>query len=101
MGCSVSAVSACTGCEDGVMNGGESGVDCGGSTSCPRCGEGNSCFVSTDCGVGLECSAFGTCIGEISVVVVLCYCESVTEILNGVFSQRPVLRARRSTLLRM
>ncbi|HEY4159931.1 MAG TPA: cellulose binding domain-containing protein, partial [Polyangiaceae bacterium] len=36
-------------CNDGVKNQGESGVDCGGSTSCARCGTGLSCTAGSDC----------------------------------------------------
>lgn len=34
-------------CADGVKNGNESAVDCGGS--CPRCGNGNACNNRNDC----------------------------------------------------
>ncbi len=35
-------------CTDGVRNGDETGVDCGGGT-CPGCGDGGACGVRTDC----------------------------------------------------
>jgi len=36
-------------CMDGVRDGGETGVDCGGSTGCSRCAVGQNCMVSSDC----------------------------------------------------
>jgi hypothetical protein len=45
-------------CNDGVMNGSETGVDCGGST-CPKCGDGQPCLVGSDC-LSDVCSG-GTC----------------------------------------
>jgi hypothetical protein len=54
----VSAV--CTGgvcgaptCSDGVTNGGESGVDCGGMSACPRCADGQTCRAASDCVNGI------------------------------------------------
>ncbi len=38
-------------CMDGVHNGGETDVDCGGG-NCPGCATGAGCFLSTDCTVG-------------------------------------------------
>jgi hypothetical protein len=35
-------------CSDGIKNGNETGVDCGGP-SCPKCGTGGNCTVSSDC----------------------------------------------------
>jgi hypothetical protein len=37
-------------CSDGIKNGNESGVDCGGS--CPKCGTGQGCQESGDCASG-------------------------------------------------
>ena len=42
-------------CADGVMNGGEAGVDCGGTSACPRCAAGKSCGADQDC-VSRHCS---------------------------------------------
>lgn len=42
-------------CADGVMNGTETGVDCGGTAGtrgCPRCGGGEGCKAGTDCASG-------------------------------------------------
>jgi hypothetical protein len=36
-------------CTDGVKNGGESDLDCGGAAGCPRCGEGKDCALPGDC----------------------------------------------------
>jgi hypothetical protein len=44
-------------CSDGIKNGSESDVDCGGS--CPRCANGRTCLSRNDCASGL-CSG-GTC----------------------------------------
>jgi hypothetical protein len=41
-------------CEDGIVNQGESGIDCGGP--CPaRCAEGRGCSTTGDCAPGLFC----------------------------------------------
>jgi peptidoglycan/xylan/chitin deacetylase (PgdA/CDA1 family) len=39
-------------CDDGVQNGGESDVDCGGATSCARCAVGRACAANSDCAAG-------------------------------------------------
>ncbi len=41
------------GCWDGIRNGNESDVDCGGITECPRCGIGQLCTLDVDCANGL------------------------------------------------
>ncbi|HZR81485.1 MAG TPA: hypothetical protein VFD92_10355 [Candidatus Binatia bacterium] len=47
-------------CADGVQNGAETGVDCGGpSPNCARCASGSPCAAATDCASGV-CSG-GTC----------------------------------------
>ncbi|HTV18039.1 MAG TPA: hypothetical protein VMG12_05195 [Polyangiaceae bacterium] len=43
-------------CSDGVANGGESGVDCGGACAA-RCGSGQGCRSTSDCAAGLGCPA--------------------------------------------
>ena len=48
----------CVTCNDGLKNGSETDVDCGGS--CKRCGNGRSCLVANDC-------ASGTCTGGVCV----------------------------------
>jgi hypothetical protein len=47
------------GCNDSVKNGGESDIDCGGATSCPRCANGQNCAASSDC-TSTYCGT-GTC----------------------------------------
>ena len=39
-------------CEDETVNGGETDTDCGGETSCPRCGDGKTCGGDDDCASG-------------------------------------------------
>ncbi len=46
-------------CSDGIKNGGETDVDCGGATACPRCGNGKTCAAGSDCVSGI-CQA-GVC----------------------------------------
>ena len=46
-------------CTDLVKNGGESGVDCGGTSTCGGC-PGDPCTIANDCH-SLSCSAGGTC----------------------------------------
>jgi hypothetical protein len=36
-------------CSDGIRNGNESGVDCGGGGVCPACAAGQTCYWSSDC----------------------------------------------------
>ena len=40
-------------CSDGVRNGNETGIDCGGPPSCPRCKVGQGCKASSDCFSGV------------------------------------------------
>ena len=42
-------------CTDGIQNGAETGVDCGGGT-CPKCGVGMSCRTNADCPPGQSCA---------------------------------------------
>jgi hypothetical protein len=46
-------------CTDGIRNGTETDVDCGGS--CPPCLDGRSCLVGADCAAQI-CSATGRCV---------------------------------------
>jgi hypothetical protein len=43
-------------CEDGVQNGAETGVDCGGSGACARCKKGEGCNTEADCVAGATCT---------------------------------------------
>lgn len=40
-------------CSDGVKNGAETSVDCGGSGDCVRCGTGAACETASDCASGV------------------------------------------------
>ncbi len=53
-------------CHDGIADGTETGVDCGGGT-CPACADGQTCATETDC-------ASGYCIGG----------ECVSQCMDGV-----------------
>jgi hypothetical protein len=46
-------------CDDGLSNGGESDVDCGGNNACARCLDGRACGQNADCRSG-QCRA-GLC----------------------------------------
>lgn len=56
-GCEVTG-STCASCGDGLKNGFETGIDCGGGT-CPKCASGQGCVSYTDCTSAL-CAA-GVC----------------------------------------
>ncbi|MBI3179003.1 MAG: hypothetical protein HYZ27_05040, partial [Deltaproteobacteria bacterium] len=47
-------------CTDGIKNGDETGVDCGGPTCTTRCGVGQTCSGNSDCASGV-CGSGGTC----------------------------------------
>ncbi len=47
-------------CSDGVQNQGESGIDCGGTSTCARCATGFGCTLPTDCISGV-CGSNNTC----------------------------------------
>lgn len=51
-----------TSCVDGVQNGTETGIDCGGSV-CPPCSIGNSCMVASDCVAPSICQN-GVCVSS-------------------------------------
>jgi len=57
--CVASAGGGTSTCSDGVKNGSETDVDCGGGT-CAACANGRSCSVATDC-------TSGTCTGGVCV----------------------------------
>ena len=42
-------------CADGVQDGGETDVDCGGVTKCARCMMGMKCITKNDCGGNMAC----------------------------------------------
>ena len=47
-------------CSDTVQNQGESGIDCGGTSTCTRCGTGQGCTAPSDCINGV-CGSNNTC----------------------------------------
>jgi hypothetical protein len=62
-------------CSDGIQNGSETGVDCGGGT-CPRCPTGQGCAGRGDCASAV-CTAgtCGTCTpGEFCTATQACFC---------------------------
>lgn len=59
--CSEEGVCKVASCDDGLQNGWQTDVDCGGpKDSCPRCEAGDSCKENRDCAAGLQCNN-GTC----------------------------------------
>lgn len=50
---------ACPDCSDGIANGSETDVDCGGG-ECPPCADGLQCFVASDC-QSMVCNASNLC----------------------------------------
>ncbi|MEM8525536.1 MAG: hypothetical protein AAGG68_12925 [Bacteroidota bacterium] len=62
--CGGSVCVACPTCDDGIQNGDEEGIDCGGSCPevCPTCDDGiqNGNETDVDCG-GVDCPACPTC----------------------------------------
>ena len=51
-------------CTDGVANGSETGVDCGGPSGCPLCPDGQGCASASDCVTGTcTMGICGTCPG--------------------------------------
>ena len=52
-------------CDDQVKNGGETGNDCGGTSSCARCAAGQACSAGSDCLTGVCLS--GICGGAYTV----------------------------------
>lgn len=51
-GCGGSSTPPAPTCTDGVRNGAETGLDCGGAT-CPRCAAGGACVQDSDCASGV------------------------------------------------
>jgi hypothetical protein len=54
-------------CSDGIKNGAETDVDCGGAT-CGQCAQSKACLVATDCAGGAECLA-GACGAPVGVAI--------------------------------
>lgn len=40
-------------CNDRIMNGAETDVDCGGALGCSPCGNGKNCLLASDCTSGI------------------------------------------------
>ena len=55
LGGTCSTTGVCTSCNDGLMNGDEVDVDCGGA--CGKCGQGMTCYSGDDCAETLFCYA--------------------------------------------
>ncbi|MFT7582053.1 MAG: hypothetical protein ACI9MR_003734 [Myxococcota bacterium] len=55
-------------CSDGVINGDETGEDCGGGT-CPQCLDGQGCLDDADC-VSNYCKAATACVGDTETTIV-------------------------------
>jgi len=73
--CGGSSCPACPTCNDGIQNGDETGVDCGGSScpACPTCNDGiqNGNETGVDCG-GSSCPPCNSCSGtEVILTIVL------------------------------
>jgi hypothetical protein len=69
-------------CSDGVRNGAETDIDCGGGT-CPRCINGKACLTRNDCAgarcidtVCVECTSHDTCLPDANGP---CSCEVLAE----------------------
>ena len=78
-GCGPGLASCCqaASCDDGVRNGNESDVDCGGR--CPDCGNGNACAAAVDCQSGV-CAPGGCAPGALRC----CQVPSCTDgVRNG------------------
>lgn len=68
--CNNGVCQAAASCTDGIKNGAETGVDCGGGT-CPSCGVGIACSLGSDCQSGI-------CQGSV------CQCPAGTVNCGGV-----------------
>lgn len=60
------------GCGDGISNGFETGVDCGGgaASGCPACGAGQPCGDDADCASGTACNPLMKCANTVTLHVV-------------------------------
>ena len=79
-------VGAAATCSDGIKNGAETGVDCGGGT-CPACGIGSTCSTSADCTstncVGGVCFQSHLVINEVDYDQAASDTTEFVEIYNG------------------
>ena len=60
--CLKNITGVCNACNDGVQNGGESDIDCGGTSSCRACITGQVCTRDSDCTPG-RCATNHVCYG--------------------------------------
>jgi hypothetical protein len=69
-------------CSDAVLNGGEIGIDCGGTSPCRRCPEYGRCASDSDCASGLACVLARCGLGDCEVVATdaFGYTACVTDI---------------------
>ncbi len=67
-------------CDDGVRNGDEAGVDCGGST-CAKCAAGKCCSANDDCESGVCDTSIGAvCRIDIEELAWDARCEDITHL---------------------
>lgn len=62
--CTVTAAGSCPSCHNGVRDGSESDIDCGGTSTCSRCEGGWFCSSHSDCASGYECGIGNSCVGK-------------------------------------
>lgn len=77
------AGTACQSCSDGLKNGAETDVDCGGSTaSCARCAQGKVCGAASDCATGLSC-VDGVCCQSACTALCMACSSAKTGVASG------------------
>ena len=81
-------VSGCPTCSNGLQDGGEVDVDCGGASSCRRCGPGQACAADTDCATGLACTSSRTCVSTTLVAQSSSAADPVSYVTNAMSLQR-------------
>lgn len=99
-------------CSDGVKNGDETDVDCGGSCA-GKCAAGKACLVSGDCGTALACGSSKKCVAGKFIywhVAVLtassffqasasCYCTQKVLLSNCVLKIHEIVRLQTAFVL--
>jgi hypothetical protein len=80
-------------CSDGIKNGNETGVDCGGS--CPRCSNGQGCASRNDCASALcrggtcqACTEIPDNCGDVNGAA--CFCTGGPNVCNNGVTSGPV-----------
>jgi hypothetical protein len=66
-------------CNDGLRNGEETDVDCGGSVCAAKCDAAQTCAVDTDCGEGLGCTNGFCCYEPCATVCMSCVGKLTTK----------------------